>query len=214
MGGGRALAMRQIANTMMNSNIDMTNVDLFNWGIEDITDEEHAILEKESPGMTDRKNAPTYVEADVQTVTLSGPADLITSLEVIQYLNNPLSAIANWYNQLEDRGIMAVATEWDWASWLRTEDDIARKQKTPTEQLLLSLGEAGIQFAITSDVDRSYRKYEPNRFRVLAVEKAANTKMTVNVPVTEIWINPDKYKAVYYAKPEDPLMPMVEVVCS
>ena len=101
MGGGRALPMRQLANdTARSEHLVMTNVDLFDFGLEGLEPEELTYLERLSPGVTHELIAPNFIQADAETVVLPEPADLITSVEAVQYLNNPLAAISNWYNQI------------------------------------------------------------------------------------------------------------------
>lgn len=218
MGGGRALAMRQLGNMPdFKHRVNMTNVDLFNYGLEGLEPHELEFLEGMSPGMTHPNTEPLLVTDTVETVQLPEPADVITSVEAIQYLNNPLEAMANWYNQLADNGIMIIATEHDWASWIRYNEDFGSRawDEVPVKHVTEALAEAGIKYAVTEEEDweSGHRpKVDPNRIRIMAVQKKPGTSLRVTKPVTKLWVNPDNYKAVYYEAPDDEASPIVEVV--
>lgn len=207
MGGGRSLAMRQVATTLdVNSRLKMTNVDLFNFELDGLKEAEVEYLEELAPGMTKRGAEPALITDNVETVRLHEPPDVITSVEVMQYLNNPLEALANWYNQLADNGIMLVATEHDWASWIRYRRDSRSydREETPTKHLLEELTRAEINCAVTdeSDWQRGTRPdIDPNRFRIMAVQKKLGTSLRITQPVVEVWKNPHDYKATYYEVP-------------
>jgi hypothetical protein len=100
MGGGRALPMRQLASAVDKKPwLQMTNVDLFNFGLEGLEPSEAEYLEGLAPGMTKSESEPTLIEANVETVSLPASADIITSVETMQYLNDPLEALADCCNQ-------------------------------------------------------------------------------------------------------------------
>lgn len=208
MGGGRALPMRQLMAEGLDA-VRMINIDLFDYGLGGLEEDELTCLEKESPGVT-KQQGPLFVHADIQAVSLSEKPDLITSVEVIQYLNNPLAAICNWYNQLNDNGILVVATEHDMASWIRYEG----KGETATKDILDRLTSAGIRFAATGETDweSGHRPFDPNYFRELVIQKEPSTKLVLNSQVTEVWLNPHKYKAVYYENPNITNNPILQIV--
>lgn len=220
MGGGRALPMRQLGTAPgVKSRLSMTNVDLFNFGLDGLKPDELEYLEGLAPGMTEPEAEPAFITADVETVSLLGQADIITSVEVMQYLNNPLEALANWYNQLADNGIMIVATEHDWASWIRYNRELgsSERDETPAKHLLEGLSRAGINYAVTdeSDWQSGVRPdVDPNRVRTMAVQKKPGTSLRVTKPVTKVWVNPYNFKAAYYEAPTDESSPTVEVVRS
>ena len=64
--------------------------------------------------MMDAKNRPTLVQSDNATVKLPKKQDVITAFEAIQYQRDKLGAIVNWYNQLEDDGILILASGGGW----------------------------------------------------------------------------------------------------
>jgi len=196
----------------------MTNVDLFNFGPDGLTTEETDYLEGLAQGMTSPETGPHPITGNVETVKLPGPADIITSIEVMQYLNNPLEALANWYNQLAENGIMIVATEHDWSYSIRyqREPDDNEQDETPTKHVLEALAKADINFAATyeSDGEDGHRPtLDPSSFRIMAVQKKPGTSLIVTRPVTKVLTNPWKYKAAYYELSNDS-MPIVEVISS
>lgn len=206
MGGGRALPMRQaLSLPQLEGKFTATSVDLFDYGLKGLASEELEFLETTQPGMTDDQNRPEVVIGNIEEISLSKPADLITSVEAVQYLNDPVAALANWYNQLNDGGVMVVATQHDWASWVRyaKEPECQKLRDTPTEHLVHELGKTGIDFAAVDEPDMEWGrpKLNPNRFSTLIVRKRAGTSMTVHAEVEEVWVNPHQYKSVYYETP-------------
>lgn len=219
MGGGRSLPMRQLASAPDKMPcLQMTNVDLFNFGLEGLEPNEIEYLEELVPGVTKPQTEPTLIRDNVETVVLNVRADIITSVEAMQYLNNPLEALANWYNQLSDNGIMIVATEHDWASWIRykREPSNSERDEAPTKHMLGELTSKGVNFAATNETDQpnGRPRFDPSRFRIMAVQKKPGTSLRVTQPVTEVWTNPHKFKAAYYEVPTNGSSPIVEVVRS
>lgn len=120
-------------------------------------------------------------------------------------------------NQLADNGIMLVATEHDWASWVRyqREPGSPDRDETPAKHLLEELSRAGINYAVTdeSDWQSGVRPdVDPNRVRIMAIQKKPGTSLRVTKPVTEVWVNPYNFKAAYYEAPTTETTPVVEVV--
>lgn len=215
MGGGRALPMRQLATIM--PALRMTNVDLFNFGLGGVRPEEIDYLEALSPGMTRPEAAPFFIWDNIETVMLPEPADLITAVEVLQYLNDPLQALANWYNQLTDDRIMIIVGGRDWAHWIRYRRDADGRGQhaAPAYHVLEELASNGVPFAATyadDDADGYRPLLDPGSFRILAVQKKAGTLLRVNQQVVNVWVSPHKFKAVYYEDPAAGSSPIVEVV--
>jgi hypothetical protein len=205
MGGGRAMPMRQLANmAKFDNKLKLVNVDLFNYGLAGLSDEEIDYLEDISPGITECQQEPGFLMADAETVNLVEPANLITSVETLQYLNDPLAALCNWYNQLSDKGVLVAVTERDWSSWIRREGEVIEPEKRLTQEMLEELGRHGIEHAVSFELDykNGFRPNTTHRIREIAIQKKAGTELKVNIPVTDIWLSPYDYKAVYY-KPVD-----------
>lgn len=199
MGGGRALAMRQIA---LDPDIDprtkMINVDLFDYGLDGLSDEELHYLEQHYPNVTDSITKPTTLLANIETVALDEKPQLITSVEVLQYLDDPMNALTNWYNQLDDDGVMIVATEHSFGQWIRYENTQAR---WPMEAFTEALTEHGITHAYTDTSDYYHGGREnitAERMRTLAIQKKPNTTLTPVHAPTKVWTNFSHFKAAYY----------------
>jgi SAM-dependent methyltransferase len=219
MGGGRGLSMRQLATDVaISKHLSMTNVDLFDYGFIGLEPDELTYLENLIPDVTHQLAAPHFILANAETVLLPEPADLITSVQVIQYLNNPLAAISNWYNQLADNGLLIISTEHDWASWIRYQREPGQgdQDEVPTKHLLQTLKMAGVSFATSDDID-SASGYRPDpdcnhRIKNLVIQKAPNTQLIVNSPLSEVWVNHYDFKAAYYAEPGPDFRSIVEII--
>jgi hypothetical protein len=219
MGGGRALPMRQLgADPDVRQKLRMTNVDLFSFGLEGLKLDEVEYLENLAPGMTSSEADPTAITDNVETVILPEPADIITSVESIQYLNNPLLAISNWYNQLTDNGMLFVATEHNWADWIHycREPGAYKSSETPTGDLFDELSKVGINYATTYDFDETsgFRSnHNPREIRTMIIQKKPGTMLKLVSPVVDILVNDHHYKDIYYeAQPDS--SPIMEVVKS
>lgn len=217
MGGGRGLALRQLAaHPGLTGNILCTNVDLFNYGINDLDDHDIAHLENNAPGCTSEACAPRLVRANAEAVQLCEPMDIITSVEVMQYLDNPLASLCNWYNNLADNGLLIVSAEHDWSSWIRPDgiDMYAHPEAMPAAQFLQALDTAGVSYAASYESDWRYSrpKLNPCEFKNLVVQKKPGTQLRMHAVPARTWVNPFDYKAVYYASPDLAEAPFIEVV--
>jgi hypothetical protein len=212
MGGGRALPMRQLGSQGRLPGLRMTDVDLFDLGLDGLEPDELAYLEGLAPGMTIETANPNLIIGDVGTVRLPFLADVITSVEVVQYLDNPLGALANWYNQLADDGIMLVAAEHTWSEWIRQRRTTG-SSKNIARLLLGELAGANIDFAATDEVGRrngTRPERDPGLFRTLAVRKRPGTRLRVDWPVCEVYVNPYDFKTVFYEAPDSDT-PILEI---
>lgn len=211
MGGGRGLALRQLMATPdLSGMLRCTNVDLFNYGLADISERERTYLEDVTPGCTDEALAPHFIRANAETVKLTEPADVITSIEMIQYLDDPLASLCNWYNNLADNGLLIVSTEHDWSSWIRcdTADAYLDPEHMPTAHLLQALDAADIAYAASYESDWRYSRapLNPCEFKNFVVKKKPGTELTVHAKPTRKWVNPFDYKAIYYPQSDAPLI--------
>ena len=199
MGGGRGLAMRQLAlSPDLRSDTRFINVDLFDYDLEGLTREELTFLEQRYPGATDASTKPRTLLADMAQVELSTPADLITSVETIQYLDDPLQALTHWYNNLDDGGHLIVAAEHNFATWIRYQGTF---QSFPLEAFTHALTEHRIAHAFTDESDYVMNRRErpdPSHMRALTIQKKPHTKLQMSVEPTKTWANDSHYKAVYY----------------
>jgi hypothetical protein len=218
MGGGRGLAMRQLRSAPdVDSRLEMTNVDLFDHGFAGIKPTRLERLEALAPGITGSESKPKLIVDNVETVILSEPADLITSIEGIQYLDDPLRTLSNWYNQLIDNGVMFVATDDTWPDWIRYKGERNNDEyrDTPIKHLLEELSENGINYAVTNYSDDESGGRPPldlRSFRKLAIQKKPGTLLKVTQPVTKVELDRSNYKYVHYEASADGSSPIVEVV--
>lgn len=206
MGGGCGVALREFAAQHEKVDIDAINVDLIDYGLDCLTPEKLKIIEKNAPGSTASEQAPTLLIDSAETVQLSKQANLITSVEGIQYLGDPLSAIANWYNQLAPEGIMIISTEHEWSDWINYSYDAGPDdhEQQPTQHFLAELAAKNVQHAATKDVDSSTAvrpELNPQYFKTLVIQKLANTRMSVEVQKIRDWVNPWDFKQVFYENP-------------
>lgn len=115
-----------------------------------------------------------------------GPADVITAIEVIQYIEDKAATLCHWYNQLAPGGILIIATESSWANWIRT-----GKEK---------FGENAVMDDFLSQVKflAEYSNYErADDIRTLIIFKGEGQLESKAKP-QKVWINPHSYKATYY----------------
>jgi SAM-dependent methyltransferase len=204
MGGGRGLVMRQIGRLPeMKEKVSMFNVDLFDYDLKDVSDKDMEYLETKFPGVTSSYAKPALINANSETVILPQKADIITSIEGIQYLNNPLAAICNWYNQLADYGLLIIATEHKWSEWIRNEGHVYTSDPTPIDPFLSTLKTQKIAFEIDDYPDRNPKRN--SEIRILMIEKKPNTSMILRDPIKKIWKNYYDYKAIYYEKRTEPI---------
>ncbi len=202
MGGGRGLAMRQMALLPnLNGHVSMTNVDLVNFDLAGLDDSELSYLEQKYPGVLKDEVRPRFIKGNVETIQLPEPADLITSIELMQYLDHPIAAFCNWYNQLADGGFLIISAEHEWTGWIRYSGSSYTNDPHPIADIIELLKGNEIPFALSED---PYRPgHEPSKrpdrqFRNMIIQKIPDTSLLPASSVSEIWFNPHKYKAVYY----------------
>jgi len=211
MGGGHGLAQRQAATDEQLCQItQMTNVDLFERKDSEIARDDIKYLKSKYPGILEKRSKPHFIKADVEKVKIPIPADLVTSIETMQYLNDPLRSIANWYNQLSDEGLMIVSTEHSWSDWIRT-GEIMSNEISPLHAFFDQLEKHHVPFSFSQDCYRPEYPLPANLekgFCNLVIKKTQKTKLRVLPEVNKIWVNPHNYKAVYYK----PHQKVIEVV--
>lgn len=202
MGGGNSIAMRQAAcDQYLRDHVQMTSVDLLLPDLTTVFQPDFDYLVKFFPFALQDEAAPTQIQESAETVTLPQKANLITAVESIQYLNDPLTAICNWYNQLADNGWLIIATEHKWSSWIRLNNEEKRSDEPPAQQLVSVLHSAGIP--VVTDHDPFHPGENGPRIRndewsVMAVQKKPGTHLKLNTYPSRIWVNQHDYKATYY----------------
>jgi hypothetical protein len=213
MQAGRSLAQRQyMLDPARRERVAATAVDLFDYGLEGLDEEEIAFVKEVANGPK-----PNVIIADAQEVVLDRPGDVITCEEGIQYLDDPLRAIANWYNQLAAAGFLFISRGGDWASMVGYDFSSIpyglREDQSPIADMLDELAAAGVPFEATktSDWASGHRPLlNPGEFRSLVIQKVPGTQMMVNTTPSFINSSYSDHKNPLYrmADPGDPTPPV------
>lgn len=216
MGGGHGLAMRQMASGILARRaVRMTNIDLHDISLQGLQPDEYRYLEgiSGSEGITTPRTKPNTIIDNIETVQLDIPADVITSVENMQYLNNPLGALCNWYNQLNNGGFMLVSTDHNWPSaisfdqertaWRKPDDDVL-----PIHHLQQVLDEHQITYAT-----RQLLSWRADDLNALVIQKQPGTALEINTEVRSVYEGWYGYKGVRYTLPDDD-QPCIKVVRS
>jgi len=221
MGAGEALIMRELATrSEMAGKLEMIAVDLLDYNLRQFDKEELAMLEEMALGITEDRTRPLRVIADIGTVALPKPADLITAVEVTQYLDDPLRAVANFYNQLADGGLMIVANASGWSNGLMY---VGRPEERATRDLVVALDQADVSHAAQHTHDWPEKTFIPEDSRrrdeidfhamhLLGVQKKPGTELVVNTELMDVFTEEHNYKWVYYQPPTAGSPPPVAVV--
>lgn len=204
-GGGFALAMRQMAQREEQAqdpdklHIKMTNVDLFNWQNQS---HEHPSIDyirgELGDEILDPRYRPEYVAGDIATAKVSEAPDLVTSIESIQYVDDKLAMIINWYNQLVDGGHLIIATEHDWSGWIRNEGNYVMGRDTIYADFIRALREAGIDVRLNVREGAVRGDYSRLQTSLMVIEKKPGTRLKKKVRLQSTWVNPHGYVASYY----------------
>jgi len=109
--------------------------------------------------------APRFLREDIETVNLAQPADLITSVQCLQYTLNPLLAIVNMYRNLKPGGIMAMMCEKGLSSTMHYPDS--------TEDLVSDFTSALTQ----AQIPYMYSHFQKNQYGTLTIVKAPCTSL-------------------------------------
>lgn len=201
VGGGRMLAQRDLIHHFDHTGIALSAVDLFNHGLDGL---DFVHRDQFEPLFSDPE--PILLQDDVTHVRFSNPANLVTAIELFEYLDDPLAALANMYNQTAPGGIVVIGTAYDWSrSILRKNIDgeVIRDDPShmPAAELLRAFREHDIAFAATREAD-----IEPGRrpplddaaYQILAIEKRAGTRLEIARAALPPHLMPDGYKVQYY----------------
>jgi SAM-dependent methyltransferase len=202
MGGGYATAMREFATSEIANQVKMTNVDLYDEDAFPLSDLKFDLLQTQHDDIHNPAYKPNFIHGNIETIKLSQPADLITNIEVIQYLNNPLAAICNWYNQLAPGGILLVAAEHRFSNLIRYPNAQFMNDPHPLEQLITALTQHHIQFSVSDGPYKTFRGPPPQNghFKLLAIQKKPGTSLFVSGNVMDITQGRGGYKVVFYQR--------------
>lgn len=215
LGGGRAVALRQMAYQYP-ARYDLTNIDLCDHGLDSLPYTRRRELEEKFPGIADPAHQPRFVQDDIQATQLEQPAHLLTSVENVQYLDNPLGFLANTYNQLHEGdentkngGVMVVTAEHRWSDnffYPDLSDKEYDQELHPMKDFCSTLSAAGIRYAVSKG---SYNpkypdKVGPREISTLAIQRKAHTALKTDIAPIAIEANEPyygSYKFVSYPRP-------------
>jgi SAM-dependent methyltransferase len=213
MAGGRNLAQRVYnSDPARRERVTTTAVELFDYGLKGLDAQDLATVAESANGPQ-----PRLIIADAQEVTLDHPADVITCVSGVQYLDDPLRAIANWYNQLAAGGFLFIADAGDWAHLVAYDFSATpyrlREEQSPMADMLDELTVNGVPFAATDHSDLLWNArlaLNPREFRSLIVQKVPGTQMMVNTAPNIITYSYCDHKNPLYrmADPTDPTPPV------
>lgn len=142
---------------------------------------------------------PELFLGNAQTFNLPTKTDLVTSFESIQYIEDKLALIVNWYNQLEDGGFIIIASEHRWAKWIINKNNLSNSNENIFNNLIQTLIDSGISIAMNKDSES-----ESNEFlRALLIQKKNNTTLNLNATMVEVWTNSEGYTMSTYEVPKN-----------
>lgn len=214
MGGGRMFAQRDLLYHYGSQGIDLSTVDLFDYSLDGL---DTARAHQYEHLFT--KPAPRLIQDDVTSVQLADSPHLITSIELIQYLNDPLRAIANFYNQTAPGGVVIIGAGYDWSRSILRRDHVGGVTRDPDHmpaaELLRMLRTHDIAFAASRAPDGPLGQRAPLRdeaYQVLAIEKRAHTRLEIGRAALPPCLMPDGYKVQYYPTDAPDMSPLLSIV--
>lgn len=195
MGGGGAIAMRQITSLPgMREKMTTFNVDILDFDDRNVDIKALKEIATTTPRALRPENKPTLIKSNIEDVILPKKADLITFVASTFYLDNPLKAICNGYNQLADYGLLMVMSEEKWSDWIKSEGNIYTSDVGPMNHFLEELNTSGIAVATNGRQNKNANRV----FNLMMVEKRPGTELELAVKPVDAWNCPNGYKAVYY----------------
>lgn len=113
LGCGNGVALRDAKLKLEEAGYDPNS--LITYGV-DILPQNHKLIKEKillkpkeySPSLLSKNYAPNFIKHDISSVLLPQNADLITSVHVLQWSNDPLKIFENAYNQLNPEGILIL----------------------------------------------------------------------------------------------------------
>lgn len=205
MGSGYATALRQFGQTYpaLSHTVSLSGVDVHYPHLLDLP-EARVIGDPRRPSSP---LSPGYIKADITHVQLDAPADLITSIESLQYLDDPLGAICNWYNQLADDGVLYITTT-DILSHFHFNQE--EPTANPLQLLLRVLEQAGIEVVRRCDpkqlFDGCWIWLEEAKFSALAIRRTSQTSLKLDTEVQYVGVRHQGFKDVFYRPTNQPVL--------
>ena len=107
--GGIGCAATEVQIKYGNQGLQSFVVDVNEWKTSDLTEaqKERAIRSGQKRGIENILSRNfSFIKGDIETIQLPEKMDIITCIAVLQYLDNPLQAVINLYNQLNKNGVL------------------------------------------------------------------------------------------------------------
>jgi hypothetical protein len=195
VGAGYAIAMREMKrqHPEQSARMQFTAVDLFDWDQERDRKSEKLARELSGRDILHAHFKPSYVVGDMIGAT-PPQQNLITSIESIQYIEDKLGAIADWYNKLADNGLLIITAEHFWSREINVEGKDPFGDHVATIELIARLRAAGVQVAMM------YQR-QPFALRTLVVKKMPGSRLISLASPSRTYRNPRGYVFSYYTEP-------------
>lgn len=132
--------------------------------------------------------------SDAATVQIENGADIITSVQSIQYWLNPIKALTNLYNSLKPDGVMLVAAGTGWTN--RNIYQGRRETGLPMTHFLDALGESGIPYAV--GVNPSMSGPVLSRAQSLVIQRNIGTLLVSDVHPVDVRTSSIGFRSVIY----------------
>lgn len=191
MCGGFGVAMRQLKFLGAAEHVVRTCVDIAQ---HDPATVQPRIVEEYKAGgfdIFDPQHAPdNFLYDDVVTVNLPGPQDLITSVQGLMYLRDPLKFVANCYNQLAPGGLALLATRTYWGLLMHQGGQGAEAVRHVAEEL----EEHDVPYAFANDKGDD----GAHCFNTLALQRVEGTRLQAS-SVIRAQTDWSQYMNVQYA---------------
>ncbi len=204
MGGGFGVPMREVKRGayrlvgLNSADIDVSYVDAVDWEKERDSDATRKqALDTVGFNIFDNIFRPQFLKGSVETIKLQRRPDLLTAVDSIQYVDHKLETLVHWYNSLADNGIMIVASDMEWAGWVRNQGAVRIDDSDIFSEFIMTLKKAGISVALTKNSSASSDAH----VMALLVIKKPGTSLSLNTRFVGVESKVFGYDASYYSKP-------------
>ncbi len=108
--GGMGCAATELAERFGKEGLSAFVTDINEWDVSDLSDDEFTDIAEESQrtGIDLLSRKFKFIGSDITEMQLDEKMDLITCMEALFYVNDPLKALINLYNHLNKDGVLVV----------------------------------------------------------------------------------------------------------
>ncbi len=142
---------------------------------------------------------PSVYPVDICVAAPEEKSHFITSVFPIPYWNNPLQGMVNMYNNLENGGVMSIATDnsVSWSSLIRYCKDRPKVQ-SPIDDFIDSFIEHGIPFSYATTKTSLVKEKHANRKNIssLTIHKTDDADLALNAKVERAVTIPTNVKSI------------------